>query len=409
MTSHLPNIYLFNPTCEYAVANGNASWQANRLLQKMESDLATLPLFFARSKDYVLVNSVPASDYMLKLWELNIPVPEFIPKKQALQQQEFLKARKGKLLPWGWSPAAHKALAPLKNSCSEEFLKSPVSNWNPEYKELSSRKFAREILPEVSRSIDPGIAIPSSLHPQICTTEPEIENLLIRWGKLMIKAPWSSSGRGLQPITKTPVHPTVWEKIRAIIKEQGFVMVEPYLNKVMDIALQFEMKNKKITYWGISRFITDTKGQYQGNFLNGFPSDVDAEVKAFADSVSGKIIEPLVAALENSKLASYYEGFLGVDTLIFLDSNKQLRINPCLEINVRYTMGLLSLQLEKLICPGKKGIFRTFYQPGKTFFSFKNEMENKYPLKLSQHKIKSGFLSLSNADSNTLFGAYILV
>ena len=54
MTENLPDIYLFNPTCEYAVANGHTSWQPNRLLQKMEEDLGTLPLFFARPQDVIL-------------------------------------------------------------------------------------------------------------------------------------------------------------------------------------------------------------------------------------------------------------------------------------------------------------------------------------------------------------------
>jgi len=409
MHTKLPDLYYFNPTCEYAVANGKASWQPNRLLQKMESDLATLPLFFAQPNDYILVNSVPASGFLSKISDLNVQLPRFITKKEALHQVNFLNIRLGKLMPWGWSPAAHKLLESLKNYCSDEFLQSPVSNWKTEYKALYSKKFALEILKEISSHIDPEILIPTNLQAQICTTQPEIELLIKQWGKLMIKAPWSSSGRGLQPITKTPVHPKVWEKLMGMVNEQGFVMVEPLLNKVMDLALQFELKNKKVNYIGVSRFSADKKGQYQGNFLNGFSNNTAPETETFANAVPEKILAPLVIAIENSKLASWYEGYFGVDTLIFQDKNKPLKINPCLEINVRQNMGLLSLQLEKLIKPGKKGIFRILYQPGKTFLSFKKEMEKKYQLQLSNGKIESGFISLTDADPDSLFGAYILV
>lgn len=409
MKEHLPDIYLFNPTCEYAVANGNASWQPNRLLQKMESDLAVLPLYLAQPGDYVLIDVAPSEEFLSRLKELNVHLPEFITKKVALQRERFLKIPKGKLLPWGWSPAAHRLLAPLKTSCSTAFLASPVSIWKPEYRELYSKKFAWEIRKEISNQIDPKIMISPELHPEICTTQSEIEYLLSRWQKLMIKAPWSSSGRGLQPITKIPVHPKVWEKLLGMVQEQGYVMVEPFLDKTLDMALQFELNKGKATYLGISRFAADKKGQYQGNFLNGFPHSANIEVKTFARSLPEKIVAPLVSAIEKSKLASWYEGFFGVDLLVFRNEDNQLKVNPCLEINVRQNMGLLSLQLEKLLIPEKKGMFRTFYQPGKTYFTFKKEMETKYPLQLSQNKIEAGFFSLTEANEDTLFGAYILV
>ena len=72
-------------------------------------------------------------------------------------------------------------------------------------------------------------------------------------------------------------------------------------------------------------------------------------------------------------------------------------------------MGLLSLQLEKLILNDKKGIYRTFYLPGTTFAEFVREMENKYPLIISHQKIESGFFALTEPKNDTRFGAYILV
>ena len=72
-------------------------------------------------------------------------------------------------------------------------------------------------------------------------------------------------------------------------------------------------------------------------------------------------------------------------------------------------MGLLSLRLEKIIHQNKKGFFGIFYQPGTTFFTFKKEMENKFPLKVSDRKIISGFLNLTDADEETLFGTYLLI
>ena len=59
-----PDLYLFNPTCEYAVGNGSPNWQANRLLQNMEADLDILPMFLATSNDFVLVEHLPSKAYL---------------------------------------------------------------------------------------------------------------------------------------------------------------------------------------------------------------------------------------------------------------------------------------------------------------------------------------------------------
>jgi len=409
MSENLPNIYLFHPTCEYAVANGQSSWQPNQLLQKMEEDLGTLPLFFARPNDVILVKKVPPPEFLTTLQKINITPPRFLQLNEVAKNSDFISQQKSRLLPWGWSPAAHRLLEPLKPSCSEEFQTSPITNWKPEYRDIYSKKFALEILKKLLQELPAEKVLAPHLISQICFTKPEIEKCIKRWGKIMVKAPWSSSGRGLQKVTKTPVAEKVWEKLLGIINDQGYAIVEPLLKKVLDLSFQFELNNGKVTYLGISRFLTDGKGQYQGNSLNGWPTALDSKILHFAELLPEMIIKPLVKSIEGSLLANYYEGNFGVDTLIFRDEKNYLRVNPCLEINVRQTMGLLSLHFEKLISPEKKGVFKTFYKPGNSFFEFKKEMEKTWPLKLRNSKIESGFFPVTPGFKDTLFGAYILV
>jgi len=403
----LPNIFLFNPTCEYAIANGTGSWQPNRILQKMEADLASLPLFFAQKNDKVIVNELPSESYLNHLHKIGIQTPEFILKKDVISGNT--NYRIDKLLPWGWSPAAHKLLATIKANCSAEFKSSPVFNWETEYKDFYSKKFAREILHEIISKYPFEHFIDKSQLTEICTSKEGFETLMEKWGKLMVKAPWSSSGRGLQPIRYKPIHPKVWAKILAMVKDQGYTIVEPYLNKVIDLAFQFELKKGEIRYLGISNFSTDYKGQYNGNSLNGLPDSLEQNVKEFIERVPSLVINPLIEILESSSFANNYEGCFGVDTLIFRDNVGELKVNPCLEINVRHNMGLLCLTLEKFIVPNKKGIYRTWFQPGTPFIKFKKEMEQNHPLVLEDKKIESGFFALTEAKNNTQFGAYLLV
>ncbi len=403
------SIFLFNPTCEYAVANGSTSWQPRRVLQEMESDLSTLPMFFALPDDLILVDRLPSDGFMKHFEKIGVSVPQFVLKNKILNPGNHIKQTFDNLLPWGWSPAAHKLLSPLKPYCSEGFKNSPVASWKPGHSELYSKRFALKILKGLLSSVQAEIFISEDLMPEICTTREQIEKLVSRWGKLMVKAPWSSSGRGLQPVTKTPVHPKVWEKLLGIVNDQGFAMVEPFLDKVADLAFQFEVKNGGISFLGISNFWADKKGQYHGNFLNGLPCGYPEEVKSFLGNVPRVIMDPLIKVLEKSELAKFYEGNFGVDTLIFRDKRNQLKINPCLEINVRQNMGLLSLQLEKLLHPGAKGMFKIFYKPGGSFCTFKGEMEKKHPLKITSQKIESGFFPLTDATGHPQFGGYILV
>lgn len=407
MPNKFPDIFLYNPTCEYAVASGNPWWQPNRLLQKMEADMSSIPMFLVQKGDYILVWKQPSSPFLQTFEALDFDLPKFIEVKKALTCDEILKNPVGKLKPWGWSPAAHQLLSPLKPSCSTDFRESPVAVWKPEYREFYSRRFALETLKHLLADYNNPDFLPEFLIPEICTTQTEIEALFKRWGELLIKAPWSSSGRGLQPVTKSPVHPKVWEKLLGIINSQGFVMVEPLLEKALDLAFQFEISKGKISYLGISNFTTDPKGQYTGNHLNGLPGHIDPEVASFAASVPEFLIQPLIHILEKSELAKNYEGNFGVDTLIFYDQNCKLKINPCLEINLRQNMGLVSLSLEKIIHPEKKAMFRTYYHPGISFYRFKKEMEEKHPAVISQKKLVSGFFPLTGADENTMFGAYL--
>lgn len=405
----LPDIYLFNPTCDMAVANKRPSWQPNRLLRKMEDDLSTLPMFFCKQNDYVLTNKLPSPNFLNSFKSLEFLLPNFILKEKAFCDPGLFNQRFGSILPWGWSPAAHKLFEPLKPLCSTGFLHSPVSDWYPGHQELHSRKTALKTLTRLSAELPVQMIISETEFPVICKTRQEIENCIVQWGKIIIKAPWSSAGRGLQPITKTPVHPKVWEKIHGLLREQEYVMAEPFLEKVTDLAFLYSVKKGKVSFSGISYFLTDKKGQYQGNLLNGIPDNITPEIRSFVLSAINAIPGKLKHVLENSPFIRFHEGFFGVDALIYRDKDNQLKINPCLEINFRFTMGWLSLYLEKIIHQEKKGQFRTFYHPGMSFLDFTKEMGKKYPAEFADKRLFSGFFPITEAGENTFFGAYLMV
>ncbi len=403
------SLYLFNPTCDYATGNGRPSWQPNKMLQKMEADMDALPLFFAALDDCVLVEKIPLPEFFEPLLKMGIRAPVFIEKKRAFHDEGFINQLRKSLQPWGWSPAVHKFLSPFKNSCSETFKQSPVFYWSPEQREIRSRKYALEILHRLIHEFPENHFISFDQTASVCTQKKDFEQALSKWKKIMVKSPWSSSGRGLQPISKTPVHPKVWEKLAGIVKTQGYAMAEPLLNRKADIAFQFKVEKQKVSFVGISNFTTDNKGQYMGNNLNGLPGDWNKKLLDFVRFVPQIIVEPLTHILESGKIAAFYEGYLGVDALIYEDKYGGFKINPCLEINLRYNMGLLSVLLEKHLATNRKGVFRTWFHPEKLFIDFKKEMEQMHPPSFSGNRLEKGFVALTSAQSNSHFGAFVFI
>ncbi|HKJ80163.1 MAG TPA: hypothetical protein VKA10_11530, partial [Prolixibacteraceae bacterium] len=155
-------------------------------------------------------------------------------------------------------------------------------------------------------------------------------------------------------------------------------------------------------------FSTDKKGQYQKSYLNGLPEETDTGLLEFVKTAEKLIAPVLINEIGQSLIAKNYEGWFGVDSLIFKDNNAQLKINPCLEINLRQNMGLLSLKLQHYLPADKKGILSLYYRPGISFKAFAEKMEQDHPLKISENKLESGFFPLTPTTNDADFGAYLL-
>jgi hypothetical protein len=406
---YLPDIYYYNPTCDFAIANGTASWQPNRLLQGMEIDTGNLPQYLCRSRDIVLVRQLPSERLKQVLTDSGFNLPEFRLIHEATADPDFLRQPRGFIRPWGWSPAAHSVLDPFKPTCSAGFLKSPVAYWQERSRQLYSRLTARDILSDILQENElPELAGPGTI-PVSCRTLSEIESLAEKQGRMMVKMPWSSSGRGLQPITTFPMSRSVRQRLSGMLRDQGFVLAERLLPKICDLGFLYEITAGEIRFLGHSRFFTSDKGQYRGNYLNGFPNMKSQELHEFIRYTGETIPRIHIRALEKSGIHKLYEGPCGIDTLIFRSPEGTLKIQPCLEINLRYTMGHLANRLEKHLADGSSGIFSIYYQKENSFTDYATSKYKAKPEMGSDGRIVSGFLPLTEFSRNNLFGAFLRV
>jgi len=399
------NIYFFNPTCELAVANGSFSYMPPLLLQEMEYDLSILPLAFCTQKDIVLTETAPSAEFVQNMENYGFEMPEFC----SLNRLEILSDHSFETIsPWGWSPAAHFKFKNLKSKCTEDFKRSPVYNWKDEHKLLFERSASLRFLSEIIGNNPPKWFVNKEMLGNKINSCEEIEVLLTKHSPLVLKAPMSSSGRGIQIIRKPKLNTSNRQWISGILKQQKYIIAEPFLEKLFDLSFQFLIKdNFEVEYLGYSIFETNSNGQYKGTFIR---PDLTA---LFPDEDSSDIIDKINEtafiirnALSTSVYAKWHRGFLGVDSLFF-KNQKSLMIQPCIEINSRMNMGILSLFLEKKIHPMASGRFELFFGKVNEYMDFVAKKTELFPPKLLDGKLHSGFITLVEPAKKNKFGAYI--
>ncbi len=402
----LPDTYFFNPTCEPAIANGSPYYTAPARLRKLESDLGYLPGWLGEEKDQVLVQGTVDPGFERIMRKLGFRLPGFINIVQALSDADWISRPKWRLFPWGWSPAIYQLFRNVLPSYQDDFQQSAVANWLPDHKNLYSRSTGIVLLDQMTRQ-DATDWLPGRRElPVVCTTLVQIYDEINKHIKAVVKSPWSSSGRGLLFFPNVDTKKKNDEVLSGMLNQQGFVTVEPWLNKVMDLSYQFFALAGTISYRGRTIFETDQKGRYIRNFLTD-QTGATGEVSSFLEAHDTEVVSRLLEALSQSGYATLYEGWIGVDALIYRSEEGVLKFHPLIEINGRFTMGAIALKIREYLAPGSKGFMQLFYSKTSDFQSFCSKQEAAKPLVMEGQKIISGFLPLTPPLQGHLFGAYV--
>ena len=169
--------------------------------------------------------------------------------------------------------------------------------------------------------------------------------------EVIVKAPWSCSGRGTRYIT-----PECTESERGwmsgILHRQGCLEVEPYYRRLADFAMEFNLTSQGAVYDGLSVFVTE-KGNYAGNRVC---TEEQAQQFLLPHAQPEQLQQLRQAWTEelNLHVAPHYHGPLGID-MMAVDTPGGVRLHPCVEINLRRTMGWVALRLRRLLPPGSTG------------------------------------------------------
>jgi hypothetical protein len=370
-------LFLFNPTCEMALANGEPSYMPPQHLRHFENDLATLPCFLGNENDFVLTHEKLNPQFIEYLKCLGFNTTQFILSHNELNLSDNLDL----LCPWGWSLSAHKKLNSFLPFCNDKWFQHPMAKWLNTHPQLLSRETTsvfKKLLFNIDCKDYPLLEIPT---PPVKIETLESLKTITNYIKppILLKTPWSASGRGLFKIRDINEHVEQNDWIKSKLRQQKCFYAEQYLKKLLDVSFHFIIETDSIRFIGNTFFETDIKGQFLGCHIR-FPENKNLD-KILLTNACEQATDLLLKGLQLLNINKQYQGPLGIDAIFFENDNGKIKLNPCVEINLRHTMGLLNIFLRNRIHPEKTG-----------YWKIVTETVNQEELKLPQKHLKEGFI-----------------
>ena len=324
----MATLHIFNPEHDIALAANLSNFTSPHAGRQLRHDLGYLPAIWADDDDYVLVDDVELARTAFSRL-MHRQFDGFIDKRQL----STLNSPLSTVSPWGWDLALRSFL--LRHGV----VAVPTEEEIATIRDLSHRKYAVDLL----RSLDFEGTVGQSWQADLIV---EVRQVLKNHRQIVVKAPWSSSGRGVRFIdNELNEYQQRW--IQNVIASQGSVVIETYCHKVKDFGMEFESDGKgQVRYLGLSLFHTQN-GAYIGNIL--------ASEEEKQEMINRYIPEELLTSVKE-KICAYlgplyrdqYAGPFGVDMMVVRgEGNHRFLLNPCVEINLRRTMGHVALALSK--------------------------------------------------------------
>lgn len=329
-------LHIFNPEHDIALASNLANFTAPHAARELRSGLGFLPALWAEDGDWVLVED---TDYAAKAYEkLAVRMGKV---EEWRQKHVFFVGRHGvcplrfeRVEPWGWDAALRNYL--LRSGIDKTIM--PSLDALDDIRQLSHRAAAHGLLASLNE-IEGTVGEATQV-----ATEAELNAMIAQGRPVVVKAPWSSSGRGVRFVdAHMSRHVAGWAK--NMLKAQGTLTVEPYYKKVKDFGMEFYSDGGgNVTYLGLSLFHT-VNGAYAGNVIATESAKRDMMSRYVSDDTL-QAIRQMVESQLGKAYDGRYKGPFGIDMMVVARDDRQgFLVHPCVEINLRRTMGHVALCL----------------------------------------------------------------
>ena len=336
-------LHIFNPDHDLVLAAGNDHFTPPKAARDLYADLGFLPALWAKAGDLVLVADAEAAYERLRHIKGRTKGVQLVDRNtlQRALASGTITPNQLDIAPWGWDKNVKELFVGI--GVSEDVL--PSDRWLEDVRTISSRQWmSQNILPElVSRlnNLYPSRFIGTSF---VVQSTAQLHTLLQEHALVVVKAPWSSSGRGIRYIENKP-DPSTEGWCANTIEKQGCITFEPYYNKIRDFGMEFNANaDGSIDYLGLSIFKT-SKRTYTGSLLATEDTKLEY-LSQYIDVSILKAVAETITTMLSALLLNKYVGPLGIDMmLVKQEGTNNLAIHPCVEINLRRTMGHVALSL----------------------------------------------------------------
>ena len=383
-------LYLFNPENDLALADGGFSYCPPPAAMCIAGELASLQLWYAGVRDAVLL---PNSQHLAFRDEMSMFFELPVVYSPSMQSQVSA------LSPWGWSAQMRHRLKAM--GFDKALL--PSDDHIVDMRRLSSRELTIEILTSLRKA---GIHTPPL--PLYVNNLDDAVDFVNSHSRCVVKAPWSGSGKGIMWGIGSAEKPMV-NFCKGVIKRQGGVVCEHFLNAKVEFAMEFLATAEKVEFAGYSLF-TAENGAYTGNILAS-NEEIESRLSQYVPVETLAAVKAQLCTIMHSLLVnSGYVGYLGIDMMIY-DNGDGYCLNPCMEVNLRMNMGVVShLFYDRFVCAGKHGIYRVefFKQPGDAYRSHL-EMKRSHPLEVENGRVAHGYMNLVPVTPENRYIAYAII
>jgi Protein of unknown function (DUF455) len=327
-----PVVHWFNPNAEGHARSAftGLPWHPDKTALALEQDLELLILGCCRRDDAALLRRSPSVDHLTRLKNAGFEIPEI------LDIPSLADRRLGGFRPWAWSPEASLLFKPFAAAVS------PAMD-HPWRAPLPPAWLSKEIGLLLEHQLGP-VPETGTLHHHADTTLTEIRRLLSS-GEALLKAPFSHAGRGHLRVNSQsdPAKTAGW--IRNTLAAHGSVVVEPWLDRLLDFSALYEMQpGVPPTLLGLTHMENDPSGRFLGIRVGPkWGSQLSPGLASFIYGPA-RVMEiyqnKIPATLPN--LLPGYAGPLCVDALIHRRPDGSPALKPVVELNVRLTMGRIA-------------------------------------------------------------------
>lgn len=418
-----PSVFVFNPFAEGHIAQGKAFTPVKHQAI-LADDLANLPQFLCQPGDIVLLPKRPSVVFLNTLKQAGFLLPEFVELREGrIEPAESLCHRElGSLRPWAWGPDSVKLLEPLFALAASE-ARSGSQYFNDDIARLYSKAwsagFLRKVLArchERHTSAEPWLCSEQEAGRAVDTLEDALGAVAaIRargHHRVVVKEALGLAGHNSIRLWEPQMLPAQRKWLAHALRNGRQLVVEPWLERELDFSVQLEMDPDGLKLCGYTGLVNDRKGQFLANWAKAdysrcLPPKVTASFHAPAD-ISGHLqrLYGEIFSLLEAELQRF--GFLGpvsIDAFVYRTPQGDCRLKPVVEVNPRYTMGRLTVELMKHACPGSCGLFRlaTRVQARAEGFtdlsSYARALGERLPLRLEGEplpKIRQGSLCLND-------------